>query len=194
MEILTSIGGDLRHGETHKLNMGYFFFFEVEFDLEGQGPSPPSTKEILIKVYYTFGPNLVILAWTGSELSRGQASDWNTDWHTHTDTHTQRRRRWHTQRPKLASGNKIVARGCDTITSKTIEWGKKLSKALIYHWKSLVVFQCKDVAYQWGDMTDILSSIAHIGTTALFLWSPSLNPWIKVIESFAIWYRVRDTQ
>ena len=130
MEILTSIGGDLRHGETHKLNMGYFFFFEVEFDLEGQGPSPPSTKEILIKVYYTFGPNLVILAWTGPELSRGQANDWNTDWHTHRDTHTHRRRRWHTQRPKLASGNKIVARGCDTITSKTIEWGKSYQK----HW------------------------------------------------------------
>ena len=30
------------------------------------------------KVFYTYGPNLVILAWTGVELSRGQTW-WRTD-------------------------------------------------------------------------------------------------------------------
>ena len=30
----------------------------------------------------------MILAWTGPELSCGQASDWRTDWHIHTWTHT----------------------------------------------------------------------------------------------------------
>ena len=30
------------------------------------------TIGILTKVFYTYGPNLVILAWTGDELSRGQ--------------------------------------------------------------------------------------------------------------------------
>ena len=48
-----------------KLKMGVILDFNVTFDLEGQGP------------------NLVILAWMGPELSREQASDWHTDWQTH---------------------------------------------------------------------------------------------------------------
>ena len=71
---------------TDKLKNGVNFDFEVKFDLEGQGQSPQKTIGILTKVFYTFGPNLAILAWTGPELSRGQASDWRTDWHTHTQT------------------------------------------------------------------------------------------------------------
>ena len=95
---------------------GVTFDFEVKFDLEGQGQSPPPTpthphpppppptptphppkkKEkkkkktigILMKVFYTYGPNLVILAWTGDELSRGQASDYRT--HGRTDGRTYR--------------------------------------------------------------------------------------------------------
>ena len=57
---------------------GVNFDFEVKFDLEGQGQSPPKTIGILTKVFYTYGPNLVILAWTGDELSRGQTW-WRTD-------------------------------------------------------------------------------------------------------------------
>ena len=41
---------------------GNFFYFEVKFDLEGQGQSPPKTIGILTKVFYTYGANLVILA------------------------------------------------------------------------------------------------------------------------------------
>ena len=55
-----------------KLRNGVNFDFEVKFDLEGHGQSPPKTIGILTKVFYTYGPNLVILAWTGDELSRGQ--------------------------------------------------------------------------------------------------------------------------
>ena len=47
-----------------------------------EGQLPPKTIETLTKVFCSFGPNFVILAWTGPELSRGQASDWYT--HTHT--------------------------------------------------------------------------------------------------------------
>ena len=65
---------------------GVNFDFEVKFDLEGQGQSPPKTIGILTKVFYIYGPNLVILAETGHELSRGQARDWRTDGHTHTQT------------------------------------------------------------------------------------------------------------
>ena len=61
---------------------GVNFEFEVKFDLEGQGQSPRKTIGILTKVFYTYGPNLVILAWTGDELSRGQASDYRTDGRT----------------------------------------------------------------------------------------------------------------
>ena len=59
------------------------FDFEVKFDLEGQGQSLCKTIEIFIKVFYTCDPNLVILARTVLELSRGQASDWHT--HGQTD-------------------------------------------------------------------------------------------------------------
>ena len=65
---------------------GVNFDFEVKFDLEGQGQSPPKTIGILTKVFYIYGPNLVILAETGHELSRGQARDWRTDGHTHRQT------------------------------------------------------------------------------------------------------------
>ena len=77
---------------------GVTFDFEVKFDLEGQGQSHPKTIGILTKVFYTYGPNLVILAWTDDELSRGQAGGWRT----RTDTHTDRRRQW--QYPKAKTG------------------------------------------------------------------------------------------
>ena len=57
--------------------------FKVEFDLESQGRLLPNTIGTLTKVFSIFGPNLVILAWTGPELSRGQASDWYTDTQTY---------------------------------------------------------------------------------------------------------------
>ena len=62
------------------------FDFEVKFDLVGQGQSPPPKIGILTKVFYTYGPNLVILAWMGNELSHGQASAYRT--HGRTDDHT----------------------------------------------------------------------------------------------------------
>ena len=69
--ILAWTGDELSCGQPqNEVN----FYFEVKFDLEGQGQSPPETIGILTKVFYTYGPNLVILAWTGGELSRGQAS------------------------------------------------------------------------------------------------------------------------
>ena len=71
---------------------GVTFDFEVKFDLEGHGQSPPKTIGTLTKVFYTYGPNLVILAWTGDELSRGQASAYRTHRRTdgRTDGHTDR--------------------------------------------------------------------------------------------------------
>ena len=84
---------------------GVTFDFEVKFDLEGQDQSPPKTIGILTKVFYTYVPNLVILAWTGDELSRGQASDYRTHGRTdgRTDTQTDAAKD-NTRRPKLASG------------------------------------------------------------------------------------------
>ena len=37
--------------------------------------SPINPKTILTKVFCTSGPNLVVLAWTDDELSRGQAQN-----------------------------------------------------------------------------------------------------------------------
>ena len=78
---------------------GVNFDFEVKFDLKVQDQSPPKTIGILTKVFYTYGPNLVILAWTGDELSRGQ-SWWRTDGLT--DGRTDRRRQ--RQYPKANTG------------------------------------------------------------------------------------------
>ena len=53
------MGDKLSRGQAQN---GVHFYFEVKFDLEGQGQSPPKTTGILTKVFYTYGPNLVILA------------------------------------------------------------------------------------------------------------------------------------
>ena len=93
--VLAWTGDELSHGQAQN---GVNFDFEVKFDLEGQGKSPLKTIGILTKVFYICGPNLVILAETGHELSRGQARDWHTDGHTHTDRRRQR------QYPKANTG------------------------------------------------------------------------------------------
>ena len=49
--------------------------FKVQFDLEGEGQLLPKTVGTLTKVFCTCGPYLVVLAWTGDELSREQAQN-----------------------------------------------------------------------------------------------------------------------
>ena len=49
--------------------------FENTFNLTCQAQSTPKTIGILIKVFCTSGPNLVVLAWTGDELLHGQAQN-----------------------------------------------------------------------------------------------------------------------
>ena len=98
--ILAWRGDELSHGQAQN---GVHFDFEVKFDLEGQGQSPPKTIGTLTKVFYTYGPNLVILARTGDELSRGQACGYRTHRRTHRQTDAGND---NTRRPKLASGKK----------------------------------------------------------------------------------------
>ena len=81
--VLARTGDELSHGQAQN---GVNFDFEVKFNLEGQGQSPPKTIGILTKAFRISGQNLVILGWTGDELSRGQTRDWHTD--RQTDTHT----------------------------------------------------------------------------------------------------------
>ena len=61
---------------------------------------PPKTIGTLTNMFCILGPNLVILAWTGDELSRGQTW-WRADGRTDAGNDN-------TRRPKLASGNKTV--------------------------------------------------------------------------------------
>ena len=96
--ILAWRGDELSHGEAQN---GVNFDFEVKFDPEVQGQSPPKTIGTLTKVFYTYGPNLVILARTGDELSRGQACGYRTHRRTHRQTDAGND---NTRRPKLASG------------------------------------------------------------------------------------------
>ena len=79
--ILDWIGDELW---CRQVQNGVKFYFEIKFDLEGQGQSPPKTIGIL-KVFYTSGANLVIPAWTGHTLSHRQAGGWPT----YTDTNRQ---------------------------------------------------------------------------------------------------------
>ena len=96
------MGDELSGGQAQN---GVNFDLEVKFYLEGQCQSPPKTIRILTKVFYTYGPNSMILAETGHELSRGQARDWCTDGHTHTQTDAGND---NTRRPILASGKKAT--------------------------------------------------------------------------------------
>ena len=116
---------------AEKLKNGVTFDFEVKFDLEGRGQSPPQTIGILTKVFYTYGPNLVILAWTGDELSRGQASDYRT--HGGTDTQTDAGND-NTRRPQLASGKKLRKLHCGevhTLLKKKHGWARAGLRGLI---------------------------------------------------------------
>ena len=83
--VLASIDYELWRGQAQN---GVNLAFQVKFDLEGQGQSPPKTIGTLTKLFCTFCPNLVVLAWTRRDLWRGQARGWRT--HTQTDTHTDR--------------------------------------------------------------------------------------------------------
>ena len=49
--------------------------FENKLKLTCQAQSTPKTVEMLTKVFCTSGPNFVVPAWTGDELSRGQAQN-----------------------------------------------------------------------------------------------------------------------
>ena len=49
--------------------------FENKLNLTDHAQSTPKTTRILNKVFITSGSNLVALAWTGDELSRGQAQN-----------------------------------------------------------------------------------------------------------------------
>ena len=102
------MGGELWCGQTQN---GVNLDFQVKFDLEGQGQWVYKTIGTLTKVFCIFGPNLVILAWTGPELSRGQASDWHTETHTHRDAGND-----NTRRPKLASGKNEAIVIYETVT------------------------------------------------------------------------------
>ena len=91
--------GELSCGQAQN---GVNFDFEVKIDLESQGQTPPKTIGILTKVFYTYGPNLVILAWKGDELSCGQAHAYRT--HGRTDTQTDRRRQRQYPKAKTSLG------------------------------------------------------------------------------------------
>ena len=86
--ILVWMGNELWCGQAQN---GVNSDYQIAFDLKGQGHLPPKTIGTLTKVFYTrsYGLNLVILTWTGDELSCGQTwwqtdgwTDWKTDWQT----------------------------------------------------------------------------------------------------------------
>ena len=97
--VLARTGDELSHRQAQN---GVNFDFEVKFDLEGQGQSPPKTIEILTKVL-SGNPSLNgsrVIAWTSKWLTH-RLTHKHTRTHTHTDAGDD-----NTRRPKLASGKK----------------------------------------------------------------------------------------
>ena len=83
----------------------YFFVFTFKFNLTLKVKlNHPTTQ---FKVFYTAGLNLVILTFTGHELSRGQARDCNTD--RQTDGRTDGRTDRQPQAMTIPGGQKNVA-------------------------------------------------------------------------------------
>ena len=58
-----------RKGDSNKQD------FEIKLNLTYRARSAPKIIGILTEIFCTFGPDLVILAWTGDEISRGQAQN-----------------------------------------------------------------------------------------------------------------------
>ena len=83
LEIVTSIGGELWHGKAgNRVN----FDFGVQFYLKGHGQMSYKTLGILTNLFWTWGPNSVILACMGDELSRKQTRDYRTQRRIHRQT------------------------------------------------------------------------------------------------------------
>ena len=108
------------------------FRFDLKFYLEGQGWLPPKTIGTLTKVFCIFGPSLVILAWTGDELSRGQ-----TWWRT--EGRTDGRGNDNTRRPK-ASGKS------DSNASDT-HWGNLVCQ---FRYNTVTFVKCSIIC--WGPL------------------------------------------
>ena len=72
LAILAWAGDKLSRGQAQS---DVKFYFQVKFDLEGQGPSTPKTKGILTVLRYICCPNLVMLTWACDKLSCGQAQN-----------------------------------------------------------------------------------------------------------------------
>ena len=54
--------------------------FKIENEIDDQDQLIPKLIGILTQAFCTFGPNLVVLAWTGDELSRREAQKWGNFW------------------------------------------------------------------------------------------------------------------
>ena len=128
--VLAWIDGELWHGQAQNVvNLA----FQVKFDLEGQGQSPPKTIGTLTKLFCTFWPNLVVLAWTRGDLWRGQARGWRT--HTQTDAGNN-----NTRRPKLASGkNGNYKYNCQC----SAETNSRINPVYSYANGYLIIYICK---------------------------------------------------
>ena len=117
--ILAWIGDELWCGQAQNgVNSDFKLNLTLKVNWRSMSIPSKNNRDLTVtKVFCIFGPNLVILAWTGPELSCGQASDWHTDWHTdtHTHIHTQDAGNDNTRWPKLALGKKSRNLWCISI-------------------------------------------------------------------------------
>ena len=166
--VLAWIDDELWRGQAQN---GVNLAFQVKFDLEGQGQSHPKTIGTLTKLFCTFCPNLVVLAWTRGDLWRGQAQGWRT--HTQTDTHTDRQ----TQATTIPEGqnwprvincyyfNDIL----NLVTLTPMGW--------IIFWQNKYTFVFDHIAQCWNTCIQIKYGLPYCVTCPSMSTDPgSLNP------------------
>ena len=150
-------GDELSHGQAQN---GVNFDFEVKFDLESHGQSPPKTIGILTKVFYTYGPHLVILAWTGYELSCGQTW-WRTDGLT--DGRTQ-------ATTILASGKKMVLQTSPVVVLEKIKGPAHMLVEGHHHLRKRPQHPPTHSCKMWMKESEITWQMNEIDNTYAILW------------------------
>ena len=102
--ILAWTDDELSHQKNSSSHLGKIWFWSWIW-LDGQERLPLKTIGTLTKVFCAFGPNLVILVWTGCELSRGRGCNWHMDGHADTGNDN-------AGKPKLALSNELELDWC----------------------------------------------------------------------------------
>ena len=167
--------------------IGVNLAFDLKFDLDFQGQLLHKTTGTLTKFLCTFGPNLVILAWTRPALLHRHASDWHTDWHTHRHTDAGND---NTPRPKMASGKNVfenvVQKMAATLSRPQCvkeDQASKINKFVCFWWDYESLF--RSIA--------ALASSIHKMIPVPYFYKPTLEETVAAWSQINTWRWLAET-